>query len=63
MDDCLNSMRILQPKLVIPFGAKLLLDDGDAYSEINLAVKMTIEFVEYAVQKDPDFAKCAMKTV
>lgn len=56
MDDCLNSIRILQPKLMIPFGANLLLDDGDAYSDINLAVKTPIEFVEYAAQKSPDFA-------
>lgn len=56
MDDCLNSIRILQPKLMIPFGANLLLDDGDAYSDINLAVKTPIDFVEYAAQTAPDVA-------
>lgn len=54
MDDCLNSIRILKPKLMIPFGANLLLDDGDAFSEINLAVKTPIEFLEYAVQTSPE---------
>ena len=57
MDDCLNSIRILKPKLMIPFGANLLLDDGDAYSDINLAVKTPIEFVEYAAQMAPDLAE------
>jgi len=56
MDDCLNSIRILKPKLMIPFGANLLLDDGDAYSDINLAVKTPIEFLEYAAQTSPDVA-------
>ena len=56
MDDCLNSIRILKPKLMIPFGANLLLDDGDAYSDINLAVKTPIEFVEYAAQTAPDLS-------
>ena len=56
MDDCLNSIRILQPKLMIPFGANLLLDDGDAYSDINLAVKTPIDFVQYAIQTAPDVA-------
>ncbi|MBC7994581.1 MAG: MBL fold metallo-hydrolase [Rhizobacter sp.] len=56
MDDCLNSIRILQPKLMIPFGANLLLDDGSAYSDINLAVKTPIDFVEYAAKTAPDVA-------
>jgi L-ascorbate metabolism protein UlaG (beta-lactamase superfamily) len=56
MDDCLNSIRMLQPKLMIPFGANLLLDDGDAYSDINLAVKTPIDFFEYTVQTASDVA-------
>jgi L-ascorbate metabolism protein UlaG (beta-lactamase superfamily) len=56
MSDCLNSTRILKPKLMIPFGANLLLDDGNAYSDINLAVKTPIEFFEYATQMAPDLA-------
>ena len=56
MDDCLSAIRILQPKLMIPFGANLLLDDGDAYSDINIAVKTPIEFFEYTIQTAPDLA-------
>jgi L-ascorbate metabolism protein UlaG (beta-lactamase superfamily) len=56
MDDCLNSIRILRPKLMIPFGANLLLDDGNAYSDINLAVKTPIDFCEYATKTAPDVA-------
>jgi len=55
MDDCLNAIRILQPKAMIPFGANLLLDDGNAFSEINLAVKTPIEFCEYSKGVDEYF--------
>jgi len=56
LDDCLNSIRILKPKAMIPFGANLLLDDGSAYSDINLAVKTPIEFCEYAAKTAHDVA-------
>jgi L-ascorbate metabolism protein UlaG (beta-lactamase superfamily) len=48
MDDCISSIALLKPQLMIPFGANLLLDDGSAYSDINLAVKTPVEFAEYA---------------
>jgi L-ascorbate metabolism protein UlaG (beta-lactamase superfamily) len=51
MNDCLNTIRILNPKVVIPFGANLLIDDGNAYSEINLAVKTPIEFMAHAQEQ------------
>ena len=55
MESCLASIRILQPKAMIPFGANLLLDDGDAHSHMNLAVKSPFEFAEYASQQAPEF--------
>jgi L-ascorbate metabolism protein UlaG (beta-lactamase superfamily) len=54
MDDCISSIRTLQPDVMIPFGANLLLDDGDVYSSINMAVNTPIEFCEYAASKAPD---------
>lgn len=54
MDDCINITRIMKPQLVIPFGANLVLDDGDAYSDINLAVKTPLEFCEYVNSVAPD---------
>ena len=54
MESCLTSIRILQPKVMIPFGANLLLDDGDAYSTMNLAVKSPFEFAEYASLQAPE---------
>ena len=52
-DDCITSAPLLRSKVVIPFGANLLLDDGDAYSAINLAVKTPVEFYEYAKDHTP----------
>ena len=57
MDDCIASVGILQPEVMIPFGANLLLDDGDVYSAINTAVNTPIEFCEYAARKMPHLAK------
>jgi len=56
MDDCLNVIDILQPALVIPFGANLLIDDGDMHSEINLAVRTPVEFADYARRRQPALA-------
>lgn len=61
MDDCLGSIAILKPKVMIPFGANLLLDDGSAYSDINEAVKTPIEFCEYAASKAPPEVADAVK--
>jgi L-ascorbate metabolism protein UlaG (beta-lactamase superfamily) len=47
MDFCISATRILNPKLAIPFGANLILDDGSAFSEINLSVKTPFEFKAY----------------
>ena len=55
MDDALAATRILHPRVMIPFGANLLIDDGDMHSEINLAVKTPIEFVDYARAKMPEY--------
>ena len=60
MDDCLNAIRVLQPKAMIPFGANLLLNHGGAYSPINMAVKTPIEFCEYAQTHAQDLA-CVVK--
>jgi L-ascorbate metabolism protein UlaG (beta-lactamase superfamily) len=54
MDDCLTAIRTLNPTVVIPFGANLLLDDGDCYSIINRAVKTPVEFCEYTSLQAPD---------
>lgn len=54
MDDCLSATRILQPRVVIPFGANLLLNHGGAYSPINLSVKTPVEFCEYTQHAAPD---------
>jgi len=48
MDDCLNNIDILRPDVAIPFGANLLIDDGNMRSEINLAVQTPVEFTNYA---------------
>lgn len=53
MDDCVNVIGILKPKVVIPFGANLLIDDGNMHSEINLAVRTPVEFTDYARAKLP----------
>lgn len=53
MDDCVNVIGILQPKVVIPFGANLLIDDGNMHSDINMAVRTPIEFVDYARARLP----------
>ena len=54
MDDALAATAILRPTVMIPFGANLLIDDGDMHSEINLAVKTPIEFVDYARATMPE---------
>jgi L-ascorbate metabolism protein UlaG (beta-lactamase superfamily) len=56
MNDCVAATRILNPQLVIPFGANLLLDDGDGYSVMNLSVKTPIEFCEYVACVNPDIS-------
>jgi len=48
MDDCVNTIRILRPQVAIPFGANLLIDDGNMHSEINMAVRTPVEFTDYA---------------
>ena len=54
MDHCIASAKILGAKVVIPFGANLVLDNGDATSKMNLAVKTPLEFLVYARDKNPD---------
>lgn len=56
MDDCLNAIRVLKPKAMIPFGANLLLNHGGAYSAINMAVKTPVEFCEYVQTHAADLA-------
>jgi hypothetical protein len=46
--------KILKPKIVIPFGANLMLDDGDAFSDINHAVKTPLEFSDYVKNNFPE---------
>lgn len=55
-DDCLRVIGILKPKVVIPFGANLLIDDGDMHSEINMAVRTPVEFAAYASERQPELA-------
>jgi L-ascorbate metabolism protein UlaG (beta-lactamase superfamily) len=54
MDDCLNNAEILNADVVIPFGANLLIDDGNMRSEINMAVQTPVEFTDYARSQRPD---------
>jgi len=56
MDDCLNSIRVLKPRVMIPFGANLLLNHGGLYSAINMAVRTPVEFCEYANSHAADLA-------
>ena len=56
MDDCIRAIEILNPKLAIPFGANLLLQDGNAFSEMNLAVKTPFEFFDHAAAKSARLA-------
>lgn len=54
MDDCIEVARKMSARLVIPFGANLILDDGDAYSDINAAVRTPLEFCDYVSSVAPD---------
>lgn len=47
MNHCIDSAKLLNPQVVIPFGANLLLDDGNAFSDINMSVKTPLEFCDY----------------
>ena len=60
MDDFLNMVDILQPKLAIPFGANLLIDDGDARSVMNMAVRTPIELCNYAHAQRPDLSSVVL---
>jgi L-ascorbate metabolism protein UlaG (beta-lactamase superfamily) len=57
LEICLTTIRILQPKIMIPFGANILLDDGDAYSPMNLSGKTPYEFKDYALKQDPELSQ------
>lgn len=59
-DDCLNVIDILKPKVVIPFGANLLIDDGNMHSEINMAVRTPVEFAAYARSRRPELAEVVL---
>ncbi|MRW94375.1 hypothetical protein GJ699_30820 [Duganella sp. FT80W] len=54
MDDFLNNVEILNPDVAVPFGANLLIDDGNMRSEINLAVQTPVELTDYARRARPD---------
>jgi hypothetical protein len=51
MDFLIEATKILNPDIVIPFGANLILDDGDAYSIMNMAVKTPFELYNYCKEK------------
>lgn len=57
MDDFLNNVEILNPDVAIPFGANLLIDDGNMRSEINMAVQTPVELTDYARRVRPDTGK------
>ena len=57
LEHCINSARILKAKVVIPFGANLILDNGDATSRMNLSAKTPLEFLDYVEDKHPDLGK------
>lgn len=59
-DDCLNVIDILKPSVVIPFGANLLIDDGNMHSDINMAVRTPVEFAAYARQRKPELAEVVL---
>lgn len=57
MDDFLNNVDILKPDVAIPFGANLLIDDGNMRSDINMAVQTPVELTDYARKVRPETAK------
>lgn len=57
MEHCIISARELKAKVVIPFGANLVLDNGDANSKMNLAVRTPIEFADYVRENHRDLEK------
>ena len=59
-DDCVNVIGILKPRVVIPFGANLLIDDGNMHSEINMAVRTPVEFAAYASARRPELAEVVL---
>lgn len=56
MDYCVNATKLLNAKITIPFGANLVLDDGNGYSPINMAVKTPFEFKDYVEKEFPGIA-------
>ena len=54
MKHLVDSARLLRAKIVIPFGANLVLNNGDAESVINLAVKTPLELFEVITEQFPD---------
>jgi L-ascorbate metabolism protein UlaG (beta-lactamase superfamily) len=60
MEHCILSARELRAKLVIPFGANLVLDNGDANSTMNLAVKTPLEFFDYVCNNHSDLSKIVL---
>ncbi|MYM25461.1 hypothetical protein GTP46_22785 [Duganella sp. FT135W] len=57
LDDFLNNVEILNPDVAIPFGANLLIDDGNMRSDINMAVQTPVELTDYAHKARPETAK------
>ena len=51
---CISATKTLQAKITIPFGANLILKKGNAYSNMNMAVKTPLEFWSFAKEKCPE---------
>ncbi|SFV13477.1 MBL fold metallo-hydrolase [Pseudoduganella namucuonensis] len=60
MDDFLAMVDVLKPRVAIPFGANLLIDDGNARSTINMSVRTPIELANYAHAKRPDLGNVVL---
>ena len=56
MDYGIKQSKILEPKIVIPFGSNLFHIDNPK-SEMNKAVATPVDFVNYAQKKHPNFSK------
>jgi L-ascorbate metabolism protein UlaG (beta-lactamase superfamily) len=53
---CISATETLQAKITIPFGANLVLNNGNAYSNMNMAVKTPLEFWSFAKENFPELA-------
>ena len=51
---CISATRTLNAQITIPFGANLVLNNGNAYSLMNMSVKTPLEFSDYVRENHPE---------